>query len=81
MATTKKARKRYQVETQLSNEPTWHPEGKRTASITTAVVRAYRICRDITECKVRVVDAWQKLSKKRLAARTAEPTRKDGAHL
>jgi penicillin-binding protein 2 len=30
---------------------------------------------------MRVVDAWQKLSKKRLAARSGEPTRKDGAQL
>lgn len=30
---------------------------------------------------MRVVDAWQKLSKKRLAARAGDATRKDGAHL
>jgi penicillin-binding protein 2 len=30
---------------------------------------------------MRVVDAWQKLNKKRLAARVTEPARKEGAHL
>jgi hypothetical protein len=30
---------------------------------------------------MRVVDAWQKLSKKRLATRGGDGTRKDGAHL
>jgi penicillin-binding protein 2 len=30
---------------------------------------------------MRVVDAWQKLEKRRLAARSAEPSRKDGAQL
>jgi penicillin-binding protein 2 len=30
---------------------------------------------------MRVVDAWQKLNKKRLAARVTEPSKKDGAHL
>jgi penicillin-binding protein 2 len=30
---------------------------------------------------MRVVDAWQKLSKKRLAARGGDAARKDGAHL
>jgi penicillin-binding protein 2 len=30
---------------------------------------------------MRVVEAWQKLGKKRLAARSSEPSRRDGAHL
>jgi penicillin-binding protein 2 len=30
---------------------------------------------------MRVVDAWQKLNKKRLASRVTEPSKKDGAHL
>ena len=30
---------------------------------------------------MRVVDAWQKLSKKRLATRVVDATRKEGAHL
>jgi penicillin-binding protein 2 len=30
---------------------------------------------------MRVVDAWQKLGKRRLAQRATEPTAKDGAHL
>jgi hypothetical protein len=30
---------------------------------------------------MRVVDAWQKLNKKRLASRVSEPSKTDGAHL